>query len=131
MVTEFEDIKIVSLDDKASYKSDPSSALTHVILSLSASAPYEWSNYFNQLWRQQFYPMKRNASVSGKRLEIYCVPDDLQDNHLPELNNVITKTNQAYRQYLAHTQQKAATQEAAEDAEREKLASIKADLKFD
>lgn len=131
MITEFEDIKIVSLDDKASYKSDPSSALMHVVLSLSASAPHEWSNYFNQRWRQQFYMMKRNASVSGKRLEIYCVPDDLQNDHIPELNKVIAETNHAYRQHLAHTQQKAATQAAAEAAEREKLASIKAGLKFD
>ncbi|KNH27953.1 hypothetical protein [Pseudomonas farris] len=131
MMTEFEDIKIVSLDDKASYKSDPSSALMHVVLSLSASAPYEWSNYFNQRWLQQFYMMKRNASVSGKRLEIYCVPDDLQNDHIPELNKVIAETNHVYRQHLAHTQKKAATQRAAEAAEREKLASIKAGLKFD
>ncbi|MCO8312550.1 hypothetical protein [Pseudomonas mandelii] len=131
MMTEFEDIKIVSLDDKTSYKSDPSSALMHVVLSLSASAPYEWSNYFNQRWLQQFYMMKRNASVSGKRLEIYCVPDDLKNDHIPELNKVIAETNQVYRQHLAHTQQKVATQAAAEAAEREKLALIKAGLKFD
>ncbi|MGF6400594.1 hypothetical protein ABH905_004260 [Pseudomonas frederiksbergensis] len=131
MMTEFEDIKIVSLDDKASYKSDPSSALMHVVLSLSASAPYEWSNYFNQRWLQQSYHMKRNASVSGKRLEIYCVPDELQNVHIPELNKVIGETNDAYRLQLADGQQKAAAQVAAEAAEQEKLASIKAGLKFD
>lgn len=131
MDTEFEDIKIVSLDDNASYKSDPSSSLMNVVLNLSASAPHEWSDYFNQRWQQQFYMMKRNASVSGKRLEIYCVPEELQNNHIPELNKIIVETNNVYRQYLANTQQKVATQAAAEAAEREKLASIKAGLKFD
>lgn len=131
MITEFEDIKIVSLDDKASYKSDPSSAMMHVVLSLSASAPHEWSNYFNQRWQQQFYMMKRNASVSGKRLEIYCVPEELKNSHIPELNKVIAETNHAYQQHLAHTRQEVATQAAAEAAERENLASIKAGLKFD
>ncbi|MGF6222108.1 hypothetical protein [Pseudomonas sp. YL-218 TE3947] len=38
MMTEFEDIKIVSLDDKASYKSDPSSTLN--ILSLRLRLPH-------------------------------------------------------------------------------------------
>lgn len=131
MTTEFQDIKIVSLDDEASYKSDPSSALTNIILNLSASAPYEWSSYFNERWIQQFYMMKRNASVSGKRLEIYCVPHELQTDHIPQLKKVITETNQAYREYLAQKQQVATAQAASEADERKKLASIKADLKFD
>jgi hypothetical protein len=131
MAAEFEDIKIVSFDDKATYKDDPSSALMHVVLNLSASAPHEWSNYFNQRWPQHFYMMKRNASVSGKRLEIYCVPEELQKNHIPELNKVFAETNQAYRQHLAHAEQKASEQAAAEAAERARLAKIKAGLKFE
>jgi len=131
MATEFQDIKIVSLDDEASYKSDPSSALINIVLNLSSSAPYEWSSYFNDRWIQQFYMMKRNASVSGKQLEIYCVPHELQTDHIPQLKKVIAETNQAYREYLAQKQQIAATQAASEADERKKLASIKADLKFD
>jgi hypothetical protein len=130
MTNEFQDIKIVSFDDDATHKSDPSSALVDAVLNLSASAPYEWSNYFNQRWAQHFYMRKRNASVSGMRLEVYCVPEELEDL-IPELNKVIAETNQAYQKYLAQTQQKAAQQAAADAAEREKLAQIKSSLKFE
>lgn len=131
MTSSFEDIKIISFDDKATYRSDPSSALMHVVLNLSVSAPYEWSNYFNQCWASHLYMMKRKASVSGKRLEIYCVPDELQKDHIPELNKVISETNQAYRQYLVRTQKEADAQAARDAAEKAKLADIKNNLKFD
>lgn len=131
MATDFENIKIVSMDDNSSYKDDPQSALMHVVLNLSASAPYEWSSYFNQRWSQHIYMMKRRATVSGKRLEIYCVPDELKKDHIPELNIVIAETNQAYRHYLLQIQQRADQQAAAEAAEKAKLAEIKAGLKFE
>lgn len=130
MSNNFEDIKIIAFDDKATYRSDPNSALMHVVLNLSASAPYEWSNYFNQRWKSHLYMMKRNASVSGKRLEIYCVPDELQKDHIPELNKVIAETNQAYRQYLVQAKREADAQAEREAAEKAKLAEIKSNLKF-
>jgi hypothetical protein len=127
----FEDIKIIAFDDKATYKSDPNSALMHAVLNLSASAPYEWSNYFNQRWNSHIYAMKRKASVSGKRLEIYCVPDELQNDHIPELNRVIAEANQAYRQYLAKTKREADSQASREAAEKAKLAEIKNNLRLE
>lgn len=131
MNNNFEDIKIVALDDKATYRSDPNSALMHVVLTLSASVPHEWSCYFNQCWKSHLYMMKRNASVSGKRLEVYCVLDELQDDHIPELNKVIAETNQAYRQYLARAKREADAQAASDAAEKAKLAEIKSNLKFE
>jgi hypothetical protein len=130
METEFEDIKIVSFDAEASYKSDPSSPLTNAVLKLSASAPHEWADHFNQGWAEHFYMMKRNASASGDRIEVYCVPDELQ-NLIREMNKVISKTNEAFRQHLASTQQRASQQAEAAAAEKERLAQIKSNLKFD
>lgn len=100
MKTEFEDIKIISVDDKATYKDGLKAALTHIVLNLSVSAPNKWANDFNQRWSQHIYTMKRKASVYGKQLEISCVPEELQEVHIPELNKVIAQTNQAYRQHL-------------------------------
>jgi hypothetical protein len=130
VTTSFEDIKIVSFDEKET-RSDPNSALMHVVLNLSESVPYEWSRYFNQRWDSHFYMMKRRASISGRRLEIYCVPDELQKHHIPELNKVIAETNQAYRQYLGRVQQDEEARAAREAAEKAKLAEIKKNLKFD
>ncbi len=126
----FEQIKIVSFDDKATYKTDPSSAFVNAVLNLSASAPAAWADYFNQHWKQHFYMMKRNAQVSGSRLEVYCVPDELQ-NLIVDLNKVISETNQAYEQHLKQVQEDTDQQAAAEAAEYQRLAQIKSTLKFD
>lgn len=131
MASPFEDIKIVAMNDKESYKSEPKTHMMHVVLNLSASAPHEWAQYFNDRWQQQFYMMKRRASASGKRLEIYCVPDELQQHHIPVLNKVITETNAAYRAYVEQTQLAAAERTAEEAREQAELADLKSKLKFD
>ena len=130
MSKEFEDIRIISMDDAASRRTDPNLALVNIVLNLSSSAPHEWASYFNQLWQQHIYMMKRKAQVSGKRLEIYCVPDELQENHIPELNKVINETNVAYKTYLSNQAQQKAVKDAQEAAEREHLKRIKDNLKF-
>ena len=127
---EFEDIKIVSMDDASSHRPDPNMAMFNIVLGLSSSAPHEWASYFNQSWKQHIYMTKRRASVSGRKLEIYCVPDELENDHIPELNKVIVETNNAYKAFLTkQTQQEAARQEQ-EVAEKEHLKSIKNNLKF-
>lgn len=130
MTTDFEPIKIVAFDDKATYKTDPSLALVNAVLNLSSSAPAEWADDFNQRWEQHFYMMKRNAYVSGDRLETYCVPNELQ-NLILEFNKIIAQTNTAYAQNWAQKQHEAAQKAATEAAERENLAKIKSGLKFD
>jgi hypothetical protein len=131
MTEEFEDIKIVAFNDQATRRGDPNLALMHLVLELSASAPHAWAQYFNECWHSHFYMMKREASVSGDRLEIYCVPDELEKHHIAELKKVISQTNQAYRQYLAQRQQAAEARAAKESEERANLAEIKSRLKFD
>lgn len=131
MDNDFEDIKIVAFNDQETRRGDPNLALMHLVLQLSASAPHEWAQYFNECWRSHFYMMKREARVSGDRLEIYCVPDELEKHHIPELKKVASQTNQAYRQYLARRRQAADAQAAKEAEERDHLAEIKSRLKFD
>jgi hypothetical protein len=74
--------------------------------------------------------MKRRASVSGKNLEIYCVPEELQQ-HITELNKVIAETNTAYRSYIQQSQVAAAERTAAEVRERAELSDLKSKLNFD
>lgn len=130
-MSEFEDIRIVGMDDESSSKRDPHLALFDIVLDLSGGAPPEWAQYFNARWDQHFYMMKREASVSGSRLTICCVPDELEKSHLPELKKVIDETNQKYKQYL---ESKRAAQQHADQIEqekRDKLRDLKNNLKFD
>lgn len=102
-----------------------------LVLRLSQSTPSPWAQYFNQAWQQHIYMMKRQAFVSGDRLEIICMPDELQTDHLPELNKVIADTNAAYAAHAA--EQSRVRQRAADEAKQQKdqLAELKGSLKFD
>lgn len=131
MSNSFEDIKIVAIDENASGGRDPHSALIDVVLTLSRDAPGEWANYFNERWHQHIYMVKRNASVSGNRLEIRCVPDELEKDHIPELKKIIQETNQAYRQHISQEQQAAQKEAARVVADKEAILNLKKNIKFD
>lgn len=126
----FTDIKIVGLDDAASGPSGQG-ALVRLCLKLSQSAPTAWSQYFNDAWDQHFYMTKRRATAFGDRLEIVCMPVELQNEHLPELNKVISETNDAYRKHAdAQISEREIEAERARQ-QKEELANLKGRLKFD
>ena len=131
MSNEFVPIKIVGLNDGASKRVEPGSAIVRVVLELSASAPSNWADYFNNSWKQHIYMMKRRAEVRGKRLEIECVPEELQPDHLPELKKVIDATNEAYGKYHAQVALAQQAEVVAQVADAAKLAELKNKLKFD
>lgn len=126
----FQDIKIVALDDGASGPSGEG-ALMRIVFKLSASAPAAWADYFNEAWRQHLYMMKRRAAVSGGRLEIICIPGELETDHIPELSKVIAQTNDAYRAFAAEQarQEQAAEEEALR--QKQQLSDLKGRLRFD
>lgn len=131
MANQFEDIRIVGLNEQASYKPDPAKALYDVVLDLSTSPPPEWAEYFNQRWQQKFYMMKRRARVSGDHLVIHCVPDELERDHLPQLREVIDETNAAYREHSAAQERRRRSEEQREEQERGQLRQLKDRLKFE
>jgi hypothetical protein len=129
MADQFNDIKIVGLDDEASVPSGDR-ALVRVVFRLSQPAPFEWSQYFNEAWRQHLYMMKRTATVSGDRLEIICILEELEQDHLPELNKVIAETNEAYRKYAQDQSRRREMENEAARHHREALSNLKGRLKF-
>ena len=131
MAIDFAAIKITGLNDEASGPSEQGAAMTRVVLELSASAPAEWSSYFNQRWQQHIYTMKRRAHVSGSRLEIDCVLDELEADHLPELCNVVAETNKEYAKYHAAKNAAQAAEKQRREAEAERLAQLKKNINFD
>ncbi len=126
----FQDIKITGMNDKESSRPDPSMALYDIVLTLSESVPYEWADYFNQRWKQHFYMMKRRASVSGARLTIYCVPEELE-SQIQELKKVITETNQKYKEHLSIQKNQMETKKQEENEDKEKMSNLKGSIKFD
>lgn len=130
MARKFQDITITGLDDKASHKPDHSSVLYNIVLTLSAVPPYEWIDYFNGRWEQHMYMKKRNAFVSQDKLTVYCIPEELQLDHMPELKRIIKETNKSYAQYLASEKLEAQRKKKEKQVEKEALDSLKKTLKF-
>ena len=114
----FEDITILGLDEESSSRVDSKSALFNVVFKLSATAPWEWANYFNDRWAKEFYMTKRKADASGSAITITCIPDDIEKDHMPHLNKVIADTNSAYRTHVAksHVQEESRELQERHDA---------------
>ena len=128
MTVEFIDINIVGMDEIASSRPGPGKSLFNIVLNLSSSAPHDWVVYFNQKWQQHFYMTKRDVTISGSKLNIYCAPDEVKTDHIPKLNKVISETNQWYRQHLSSkmVEEKRKTEKAKKD--NEAMRKLKNDL---
>jgi hypothetical protein len=131
MAQQFEDIKIRSFDVTSSRSLDPKSELMELVFVLSAAAPEEWADRFNASWKCQIYSMKREANISGQKLYIRCVPEELETDHLPEINSVIADTNVFYCDLLNKRQRTEETRVANERRKQAKLDDLKHRLKFD
>jgi hypothetical protein len=131
MADQFTDIKIVSLDDDASRPS-VEHALFRVVLKLSQRAPSEWAEYFNQAWRKHSYGLKwRRATVFGDTLEVICMPNELQTDHIPELKKVILDTNEEYKKHAADQERIGRAQEERVQRQKQELSELRGRLKFD
>jgi hypothetical protein len=131
MAGDLTEIRMTGLDDKACRAVERGSALMRMVITLSDSAPSEWAEYFEHAWQNHIYMMKRRAYVSGSTLQIDCVPDELEKDHIPELKKVIEQTNRAYAAYHAKREQKRAAEAARQAEEAEKLGNLKKSIKFD
>jgi hypothetical protein len=105
-MTEFQDIKIVELNDGASGAAV--GPLTTMVLQLSADAPEAWSDSFNEAWKGGASAMRRAATACGNTITSACMPYELQ-GQITELNAVIAATNASYRGVI---EQAAARQDA-------------------
>lgn len=130
MVKQFQDIKIAGIDEKASGPSGEG-ALIRLVLRLTDNAPGEWSQLFNNTWGSHLYGMKRRASTYGDHLEIICVLDELESDHLPELKKVIADTNATYRRYLVQQAMEQKAEEEKAKRQEQQLSDLKSRLKFD
>jgi hypothetical protein len=128
---EFEDIKIVDLDEERSYNPDESKALYNMYLKLSRNPPAEWQQIF--LSERQFprHTMWRRAWIEGYYIVIYCVPGELEQYHMQDLLRDVKNSNKRYRDYLAEQAKKEVAERDLLRTERDKLRAIRKRLGFD
>ena len=118
-MTDFQDIRIIELDDAASEPAE-SGPLMNMVLRLSQDVPVDWREKFTETWNQGALAMRRQAVVQGDTLTSTCMAYELQEQ-IDQLNEVISATNDSYRAI-------AAVATARQDAE---LKDLKTNLRYE
>lgn len=122
MADNFEDVEIAGLDKERSRRSSgKASELFDLYLELEPSPPPAWGRIFDQIWERKLYStMKRDARAVGGHIRISCVPDELEDTHLPALREAVADTNDKYREQAVKSrrQMKKKQQQEQEDQDR-------------
>ncbi len=90
-MVDFQDIRIVELDDAASGPAE-SGPLMDMVLKLSDNVPGDWREKFTERWSQCALAMRRQAVVQRNTLTSTCMAYGLQDQ-IDRLNDVISATN--------------------------------------
>lgn len=93
----FNDITLLGVDSERSVPLKNAGRMSRVILGFSSAAPESWCNEFNTLWREQIYSTKRHATASRYEVEITCLLEELERDHLPYLRAVMQQVNYSYR----------------------------------
>jgi len=76
-LSEFEDIRIIGLDDTKTYKPNPEKLLYDIFLELSSYPPMDWRDIFKAERSFPRHSMWRHAWIEGSYIVINCVPDEL------------------------------------------------------
>lgn len=94
----FESIRLSGFDrSRVTPGSTP--ALWNVPITLSDQPPTEWAEIYGAVWRTKRYNMLRTAHVQGDAIVIQdCGLDGVAEHHLPRLKEVVTETNDQYRE---------------------------------
>ncbi len=129
-LVDFEDILIIDLDERRSYKPDPNKILYQMYLALSRTPPAEWEQIFGEERRFPRHTMWRKAWIEGQFVVIYCVPEELERYHLADLKQDVQISNKKYRQYLIELAQDQMRELDTEKTEREKIQALKRRLEF-
>jgi len=131
MVTDFTDIKIVSLEDDLTAPSPNNPALRYIYLKLSATPTPGWSKAFERSRKIARHTKWRNVIVDRKYLVVECIPEEIETHHLRDLKQDIAYANREYRNYLEHQYHNESKSTHTQSLERERLREMKERLKFD
>lgn len=133
-IQEFEDLKIVDLCVEKS-KNSKNNALRQIYLELSSNAPREWINQFNEQRKSPRHSMWRKAWIEGKYIVIECVPEEIEQYHLPYLKEDVANSNRKYREHIEYSTREKERRKMENEIkmrnELDRLNALKEKLNFD
>jgi hypothetical protein len=132
-MAQFENIKLTGFDKDGTHRAgDPQATeLWNVWLTLSAAPPREWIEIFDQEWRSRIYSMKQSATVAGSSIIIKCGLDDVENDHVPQLQEALKLANERYRDSLDRKEEQEARRSEQQDKDAAELDDLERRLKFE
>jgi hypothetical protein len=131
MDIDFNDIKIVSLEDDLTAESPNNPALRYIYLKISQTPPPLWTKYFTESRKIPRHPRWRNIFVDRKFIVAECIPEELETHHLKDLKQDIAYANTNYRKYLENQTRSDVRSQQTQSLERDRLREMKGRLNFD
>jgi hypothetical protein len=98
MAMPFKDIQISGVLRERCYAIQ--GTITRVYFQLSPIPPLGWSFMFTGVWQSTVYPVKRPAGIEAEALWIECIPEEIGQYHLEELEKALAQTNDRFRREL-------------------------------
>jgi hypothetical protein len=131
METDFDDIRIISLEEDMTVESPENPPLRYVFLRLSQTPLPIWQSYFREQRNVSRHPHWRRAWIDRKFVVVECLPEEIELYHLNDLKHDLARANERCRNYLAGKNQPHRERETLDQAARDRLREMKARLKFD
>lgn len=128
---QFDDILILELDDRRSYKPDPAKTLYNLFLRLSALPSEEWRRIFEAERSFPRHSMWRKAWIDGQYIVVHCPLNELERFHARDLHDDLRSTNSKFRRYLQEQAQEELRDSHEARLEREQFAEIKKRLNLE
>ena len=128
LLMEFDDIKILEIDENRTYRPDESKALYNVYLKLSSQPSHVWQKIFEAERKFPRHTMWRRAWIDGNHIVIHCGLEEIEKYHLDDLQEDVNNSNKKYRDYLTEETRKESKEALSKKTEKDKLAEIKRKL---
>ena len=127
----FADIRIPGLDFDATGRSQTAPNLRLVYFPLSAEPPQVWKDLFDAERQAPRHKVWRRAWIQFDAIVVDCIPEELEEYHLPDLKQDVASSNTKFREYLLQEAQRAALAEQEAQRDRERMKQINERLLFE
>ena len=94
MDIDFNEIKILGLEEEMTVESPIRPPLRYIYLRLSATPPPIWVTYFDESRKVSRHPHWRRAWIDRKFIVVECPPEELEKYHLADFKRDLAQANQ-------------------------------------
>jgi hypothetical protein len=131
MEPDFDDIRIVSIEDDLTVESPENPTLFYIYLRLSQTPAPLWQHHFREKRKVARHLRWRKAWIDRKYIVVECRAEEIETHHLNDLKQDIAHANDLYRTYLRHQAFAENQKVQSHENEKGKLREMNERLKFD